>query len=218
MRRNGWWVRGLVGLTGTVALISGAGPPASQAAALKSCAAAGSRVLAASGLTRVYSAENRVFACRPRQRRLLLGFARNAQDPRTDLDTVLRPRAAGRYVAFERAYVDELDHRYTVIVRDAATGRTLTSAPTGQLVNPDGPDSGIGPTTALALRRDGAVAWIVRDETAADTQHEVWVGQGRARTRLARAPDIAPQSLRLSKQRVCWTQGGAPRFSSLPSR
>jgi hypothetical protein len=197
--------------------LAGPAPPSGQAAVPRSCAAAGSRVLAASGLTRVYRTSNRTFACRPQQRRVLLGFATDPQDPRTDLDIVVRPRAAGRYVAYELAYRDEMDHRNTVVVRNAATRRTVTSAPTGTLINPDGPDSGIGPTTALALRGDGAVAWIVADvENSTGQNLEVWAARGQKRERLAVGPDIAPRELRIRDGRVVWAQAGAPRTASLP--
>lgn len=183
----------------------------------RSCASTGSRVLASSGETRVYRVHDRqIYACRPDRRRLPLGFARGS-DGRTDGDLVLRPRAAGKYVAFERAYQDELDRRNNVVVVNVESGRTVTSAPTGRLLNPDGPDSGIGPTTALVLRSDGAVAWIARDidSPSAETL-EVWVDKTRKRKQLATGTSIRADVLKLSSSSVTWTQGGKLRRAASP--
>lgn len=179
----------------------------------RSCASTGSRVLASSGETRVYRVHDRqIYACRPDRRRLPLGFARGS-----DGDVVLRPRAAGKYVAFERAYQDELDRQNNVVVVNVESGRTVTSAPTGRLLNPDGPDSGIGPTTALVLRSDGAVAWIARDidSPSAETL-EVWVDKARKRKQLATGTTIRADVLKLSSSSVTWTQGGKLRRAASP--
>lgn len=180
-----------------------------------SCAARGSKIVAASGLTRVYRSVGRVYACRPGVRRTVLGFDPLDEEGRTDLDFVYRARAAGRYTAFERVYLDDLDdRRYEVVVINVETRETLSTDATGTLDRPDGPDVGIGRTLNLKLRPDGAVAWIARDDGTPGVA-EVWVGRGHSFERLQRASGIA-RSLHLDRSTVRWSQQGRPQRAKAP--
>jgi hypothetical protein len=102
----------------------------------------------------------------------------------------------------------EESSRWTVVVRDLRTGRTLRKLPTGER-DPRNPlNIGAGPTTTIVAKGDGSIAWIV--ETTMEDKYEVHAFDKSGARVLATGPDIAPSSLALAGSTLYWTQGGRP--------
>ena len=94
---------------------------------------------------------------------------------------------------------------YEVWVRNLATGKVIHRMPNGSPAEPG--DVGLGETTALVVKSDGSVAWIVR------APGELGGIQVRSFDMtgshlLAASPEIEPQSLALAGSTLYWTQGG----------
>ncbi len=105
---------------------------------------------------------------------------------------------------------------YRILVIDLVSRHGVRSAPTGKptAAQQDGALEGVGPTTDLVLKRDGAVAWIVNDDfPPATPTYQVWkYDVGAQPVMLASGHDIAPGSLRLAGSTLRWRQG-----ATLPS-
>ncbi len=102
-----------------------------------------------------------------------------------------------------------------VVVRDLHTGKTRHRVPSGPLDSPE--EVGVGPLTALIVKSDGAVAWVVesRFEPSAvangmTSGHEytVYALDKTGERQLAVGTDIAPESLALKGSTLYWTQAG----------
>ena len=132
-----------------------------------------------------------------------------------DLDIVL----AGPIVAYEEYSFNEgLDGaRQGVVVKDLRTGRTLRDEPTGKARTPGGEpelEFGIGDTTAIVVKSDGSVAWIV-GTSKANGGYQVHAADGAGSSVLASGPDIDPSSLALARSTVYWTQAGQAHSAPL---
>jgi hypothetical protein len=126
---------------------------------------------------------------------------------------VRRDVLSGPFVAYEEGSGGEATNTYLVVVRNLRTGRIIRSLPTGTPVISRPSWVGIGPTTEIVLKSDGAVAWIV--ETGSPTEYQVHaVDQSGSRV-LASGTDIDPSSLALAGSTLYWTQGGQPFSASL---
>jgi hypothetical protein len=136
----------------------------------------------------------------------------------------IRFTLAGPVVAFEVYSItndEPTDMRvHEIEVRDLANGRVLHEVPTGESATPQLGDIGVGGASAIVVRGDGAVAWIVEvDEGAGPRPGEPITYQVHAvdksgsRT-LAVGPEIEPDSLALAGSTLYWTEGGKP-YSAL---
>jgi hypothetical protein len=143
------------------------------------------------------------------------------------VDGVFEETLAGSVVAYERfcevfalgTTLERLcgaQESELVVVRDLRTGRVIHRVPTGsppsvERVEPSQPGGriGAGRMTAIVVRSDGAVAWIVdtRKRLGTFELHEL----DRSGARIAAAgSDIDPHSLALAGGTIYWTQGGRP--------
>ncbi|HEX4437625.1 MAG TPA: hypothetical protein VH061_12620 [Solirubrobacteraceae bacterium] len=96
--------------------------------------------------------------------------------------------------------------RYYVYVKRLVTGLTLRIEATGQTPPPDSFAVDSGPTVAVRLQADGAVAWIAQPS---DQPYELVAVDDRGHRRLVAAgSDIEPGSLRLQDHVLSWLQGG----------
>lgn len=108
-----------------------------------------------------------------------------------------------------------------VVVRDLRNGRVLHRVPTGVSARPSQVGNvGIGRTTGLVVKGDGAVAWIVAtgeelpngEEQGTFQVHAVDSSGSRV---LASGANIDPSSLALAGSRLYWMQGGVPMSAVL---
>ncbi len=83
---------------------------------------------------------------------------------------------AGTIVAYAESAVygsgKEKAPRYFMVVRDLSTGRILYRVNTGRFVKPEATPVSVGSATALVVKSDGAVAWII--ETGVPTTYQVY--------------------------------------------
>lgn len=123
---------------------------------------------------------------------------------------------AGPVVAYEESkyggYESDVRSEAWIFVRDLHTGRLLHKVPTGTAGEPG--QVGVGYSTAIVVKRDGAVAWIVDNfglnvglppETVPYFEVKSLDGSG-LRT-LAEGTDVDPSSLALAGSYLYWTQG-----------
>jgi hypothetical protein len=115
---------------------------------------------------------------------------------------------AGPLVAYEEGGGGEIFNRYFVMVRDLRTGRVVRKLPTGTPTKPPTSplSAGIGPTTAIVVKPDGAVAWIV--ETGYPSEYQVHAVDSSGSRTLASGTDIDPSSLALAGSTLYWMQNG----------
>jgi hypothetical protein len=129
-----------------------------------------------------------------------------------------RETLAGTVVAYEKSSNGGFSHpgaKWQVVVRDLRNGRMLHKVPTGVRNDPQvRPDNGIGPTTAIVVKSDGSVAWIVQTNPGAGT-YQVHALDGTGGRVLASGSDIDPSSLALAGSTLYWTQGGKPASAVL---
>jgi hypothetical protein len=104
----------------------------------------------------------------------------------------------------------EFHNEWFVVVRDLRNGRVLHKVPTGPARASDSRNVGVGPTTALVVKSDGAVAWIAE----APGVYEVRALDTTGTRLLAAAGDIKPYALGLKDNRLYWTRG-AKRMSAV---
>jgi hypothetical protein len=124
------------------------------------------------------------------------------------------PTLAGPIVAYGHDKIGESFKEWLVMVRDLRTGRVLRRLPTGTPVNPRPSVTGIGVITSLAVKANGAVAWIVQT-TEENGSYQVHAVDGSGARLLASGADVAPASLALAASTLYWTQGGRPFSASL---
>lgn len=116
------------------------------------------------------------------------------------------------------AFWEESQRSAPLIVRDLRTGRVLHKLRMGTppLIEPDA-----GYATAIVVKSDGAVAWIVGHEFVGPEGHgpppvyEVEAADKTGRRLLATGSDIDFSSLALVGSTLYWTQGGKPVSASL---
>jgi hypothetical protein len=138
---------------------------------------------------------------------------------------VFRQIVTGTTVAYEvfesSGYQEPRSRTDLVVVRDLRDGRVLHRVPTGVSASPSQAGNiGIGRTTGLVVKSDGAVAWIV------GTGEELPNGEERGTLQvhavdstgnrvLASGGNIDPFSLALVGSRLYWMQGGVPESAVL---
>ncbi len=96
-------------------------------------------------------------------------------------------------------------------VRNLRTGKLLHRMPNGSPAESE--DIGLGETTAIVVKGDGAVAWIVRTGRTEDLQ--VRSADKTGSHVLVTSPEIAPESLALAGSTLYWTQGNKPMSATL---
>jgi hypothetical protein len=98
-------------------------------------------------------------------------------------------------------------------MRQIRTGHVLHTISTGTSARSEAAQVGVGPATAIALKNDGAIAWIV--ETGYPTEYQVRTLEGSEGRLLASGTNIDPSSLALAGSTLYWMQGGKPTSASL---
>jgi len=73
-------------------------------------------------------------------------------------------------------------------------------------------DIGLGETTAIVVKSDGSVAWIVRTNDGPQVRFADKTGE---HLLAAASPAIDPNSLALAGSTLYWTQGGKPMSAAL---
>jgi hypothetical protein len=127
---------------------------------------------------------------------------------------------AGPIVAFEKFLSGNPQvapvKQHGIIVRDLRNGRVLQRLPTGTPTTPAEPgDYGIGAATAIVLKSDGAVAWIVATANGKGGEFQVHAVDKSGSRVLAAGADVSQTSLALAGSTLYWTQGGKPYSAAL---
>ncbi len=120
---------------------------------------------------------------------------------------VAREVLAGTILAYEQAMTSSgrgNKSSWLVKVRDLSSGKVLHEAPTGTPSPPIPGLVGAGFTTAIVVKTDGAVAWIVERPLS----YEVHALDETGSRVLASGSNIVPSSLALAGSTIYWTQGG----------
>jgi hypothetical protein len=124
---------------------------------------------------------------------------------------VLPIALAGPVVAYGVGESYTSGHSFSEIwVRNLASGRVIHRMPNGSPAEHG--DVGLGETTAIVVRRDGAVAWIARASAKLGSIQVRAVDRTGSHL-LAASPEIEPKSLALVGGGLRWTEGGR-RFSA----
>ncbi len=99
-----------------------------------------------------------------------------------------------------------------IVVRNLANGKIALKVPNGSPAEPG--DVGLGETTAIVVKQDGAVAWINRasGELGSIQVRSVDVTGNHL---LAASPEIEPDSLALAGSILYWTEGSKPFSAAL---
>jgi hypothetical protein len=128
----------------------------------------------------------------------------------------------GSFVAYEESFHEgnrysegrdeELVEEWHVIVRNLRTGQILHRTPTGAQNRPK--FVGDGPTTAIVVKADGAVAWIT-DTVQSENRYQVHALDNTGERTLAVGSSIDPNSLALASSTLYWTQGMKPESAVL---
>ena len=104
-----------------------------------------------------------------------------------------------------------------VYVRDLRDGRVLHDLLSGVQLQPHPPGycEGVGPVRAIALKSDGAVAWIASDflrTVAAGSPYsqyfDLYAADKSGERLVAAGTEVDPSSLALGGSILYWTQGG----------
>jgi hypothetical protein len=180
------------------------------------CPPAKSHVLLADAQVELYSAVEvvnmyndkgaRIHGCAYGHKSYLLGAEVEECGSGVPCGGVRREVLAGPLVAYEEGSGGETANTYLVVVRNLRTGRVIRKLPTGTPVTPRPLWVGIGPTTAIVIKSDGAVAWIV--ETGFPAEYQVHAVNKSGSRVLASGVDIAPSSLALAGNTLYWRQSG----------
>ncbi len=129
---------------------------------------------------------------------------------------------AGTIVAFERSGTTEANPsigfegtaEWFVVVRDLRNGRTLRTLPTGVLAPARNGYVGVGPTTDIVVKPDGAVAWIA-DSSRETGRYEVHAADQNGSRLLAVSSSIDRSSLALAGSTLYWSENGLPFSTQL---
>jgi hypothetical protein len=116
------------------------------------------------------------------------------------------------YDVGERAGVVSTRSVEEIWVRNLRTGKLIHRMPNGAPSEPG--DIGLGDTTAIIVKSDGAVAWMVRAGEKLGGIQVRSVDKTGSHL-LAASPEIAPTSLALAGSTLYWTQGGKPMSAAL---
>ncbi len=182
---------------------------AGAAGAGGSCAPAGSRVLASSGVAALYRAGGSVYGCLG-SRDTLLGPSSALSHP----TRIARQVLAGRFAGVDVAQMGVDTFASSVKVVDLASGATVASAPATAALRR--PESFIQ-VSAMAITPAGTLAWIGSASAIGmpAPTYEVRTLHGSAQRLLARGPRIDPHSLALSGTTLRWRQDGRTATASI---
>jgi hypothetical protein len=97
--------------------------------------------------------------------------------------------------------------RFEVVVCDLRTGKTLHDLPTGTRTAPNPNFVGVGFTTEIVVKADGAVAWIT-EALLEEGAYQVHALDKTGSRMLASGPGINPNSLALHGSELSWSQDG----------
>lgn len=128
-----------------------------------------------------------------------------------DKETLTGPIVA--YEAFSEGMEDGYS-RSEVVVRNLSNGHVLHEVPTGTSPTPKPGHVGIGSVVAFVVKRDGAVAWVLKVGIR-PVEYQVHAVDKHGSRVLAAGPEIDPSSLRLVDNTLSWTQGGQTFTGSL---
>ena len=122
---------------------------------------------------------------------------------------------AGTLVAREKGIVSPVSgNSWLIEVEDLRTGKVIRQVPTGATYPPNPRVVGDGPATAIVLKGDGAVAWIV-DTVQETDRYQVHAVDSTGSRLLASGSDIDPSSLALAGSTLYWTEGGKSYSTTL---
>jgi hypothetical protein len=119
----------------------------------------------------------------------------------------------GAMVAYEKSVhgcgldESECSGKFIVLVRNLSTGRIVHKVPTGTPLQPTPGYVGVGETTAIVVKSDGAVAWITEDWLG-ESGYQVHALDSTGSRVLASNRDIEPHALGLRGSELYWVQGG----------
>ena len=100
----------------------------------------------------------------------------------------------------------ECSGRFVVVVRNLSNGRIVQKVPTGTPLKPTPGFVGVGETTAIIVKRNGAVAWIT--EVLGEGGYQVHALDKTGNRVLASGRDIKPYALGLRGSELYWVEGG----------
>jgi hypothetical protein len=122
--------------------------------------------------------------------------------------------ASSRCDRYEVAREEECPEEWHVIVRDLGTERVLHRVPTGASPPTHPEFVGDGPTAAIVVKSDGAVAWVL-DTGQAQARYQVHALDKTGERVLAVGSNIDPHSLSLTGSTLHWMQGNKPYSATL---
>lgn len=130
----------------------------------------------------------------------------------------------GSVVAYEESFYggnrysegrgEESVEEWHVVVRNLRTGQVLHRVPTGMNEKDHPKFVGDGPTSAIIVKADGAVAWIT-DTVQSENRYQVHALDKTGERTLAVGSNIDPNSLALAGSTLYWTQGRKPESTPL---
>lgn len=184
------------------------------------------RILAQGRLGRVVDVEHTLVVCLPgASTGRAIGLTEAADGCVPDRCFTAAVAVSGRRLAFGVDSIgrDGLGDR--IVVQDIVTGHyrrdffngTFHQADRARCGN-DGSYEGVGPTTDIVLRSDGAIAWIAQRlcAPAAEKSFEVHARIGGRTVTLDAGTGIGPTSLVLRRDGLLWTRDGTTRRATLP--
>jgi hypothetical protein len=177
------------------------------------CPPANEGVVAADAQAVVYEAGIGVFGCAYGSRRSYR-FGPTSYGSATSGSGGTSPIVlAGPVVAYDTGTSSMFGRSVEEIwVRNLRTGRLLHRMPNGSPGKPG--DIGLGETTAIVVKGDGSVAWIVRAGAALGGIQVRSVDKTGSHV-LAVSPEVDPDSLALAGSTLYWTQGGKSMSAKL---
>ena len=130
---------------------------------------------------------------------------------------IYRLALSGPIIAYEESFYggnrysegrgEESVEEWHVVVRNLQTGSVLHKTPTGANEKDHPKFVGDGPTTAIVVKADGAVAWIT-DTVQSENRYQVHALDNTGERTLTVGSNINPNSLALAGSTLYWTQGG----------
>jgi hypothetical protein len=228
-----WWLIAMTAIFVLGVLIAAASSDAHADRGAQACRPGHAYLITANAKAQVFSAPPRgeappeVFACvygdHPSYR--LGAEASLGASEQSDLapEEFARYRLAGIVVAYETFHPypnagDPDGAAWFVVVRNLLTGRILHRAPTGP-APPHAHYVGIGETTNIVVKPDGAVAWVAcdvsREGELQNRYSEIRAEDRSGRRLLAAGENVEPDSLVLVGSILFWTQDGHTRSAVL---
>ena len=177
-------------------------------AATPGCAPAGAKVLKASGAARLYSVGTTLYGCLG-SRRSGLGALKGT--PGSPATRVARYLLASPYAAIDSFDMGVDTFNSSVSIVDLRSGKTIATAPA---TSPEARPESFISVAAMALNRDGDLAWIGRRSAIGVPKptYELHLLQGKHDDTVA-AGTIPILTLALTTTTLSWTDKGGSRHS-----